>query len=148
VRQTTFAIACFASLVGCGTDAVGVAECRAFESVRCQAAAACGFPNVDECQRFERDHCLHGVALDSVSAIEFDTCTQEIARAGGCAAAQGADTAADACSDAVSTAMPPPTACQVVLSPELASACAFLASGTAVAPAPEPPEETLLDGGS
>jgi hypothetical protein len=134
--------------MGCGTDAVGVAECRAFERVRCEAAAACGYPNVDECQRYERDHCLHGVALDTVSAIEFDACAQDVDRAGRCAAAQGANTVASACNEAVVTAAPSSTACEVVLSPERASACAFLVSETAVAPAPEAPAARLTDGGS
>jgi hypothetical protein len=148
VRQTAFAIACFVSLLSCGTDGVGVAECRAFEAVRCEAAAACGYPNVEECQRYERDHCLHGVALDTISTIEFDNCAQEVARAGRCAAAQGANTAANVCNEAVATAAPAPTACEVVLAPERASACAFLAPGRAVAPAAELPDAPLTDGGS
>jgi hypothetical protein len=147
VRQTGLAIACLVAVLGCGTDAVGVAECRAFERVRCQAAAACGYPDVPACERFERDHCLHGVALETISAIELDACAADVGRAGRCAAEQGADTAASACSETVATAAPAATACEVVLSPERASSCAFLVGATAVA-APAPRTAPATDGGS
>jgi hypothetical protein len=149
VRQIGFVVACLAVAVGCGTDAVGVGECRAFERVRCQAAAACGYPDVEECERFERDHCLHGVALDRISAIELDACAQDVGRAGRCAAEQGATTAANACSEPVLTAAPPPTACEVVLTPQLASSCTFLAPGSVGAGAPVvAPAASLPDAGS
>jgi hypothetical protein len=158
VRQIGFALACLAVSMGCGTDAVGVAECRAFERVRCEAAASCGYPNVEECERFARDHCLHGVALDTISAIELDGCAQEVGRAGRCAEQQGGSTAVNACSEPVVSAAPAPTACAVVLTPELASACAFLAPGRAeasspvvpvpAAPLPVAPGTAAPDGGS
>jgi hypothetical protein len=149
VRQIGFAIACLAVAVGCGTEAVGVAECRAFERVRCQAAAACGYPDVEECERFERDHCLHGVALDTISAIELDACARDVGRAGRCAAGQGASTAASACSEAVLTVAPPPTACEVVLTPQLASSCAFLVPGGVGASVPVvAPAAAIPDAGS
>lgn len=146
MRHIWFAVACLAA-VGCGTDAVGVAECRAFERVRCQAAASCGYPDVAECERFERDHCLHGVDLESISAIELDACAQDVARAGRCAAGQGPNAAVSACSEPVVTESAPRTACEVVLSPEFASSCVFLDPGaSALAPARSSPSAS--DGGA
>jgi hypothetical protein len=133
--------------MGCGTDAVGVSECRAFERVRCQAAASCGYPDVAACERFERDHCLHGVDLESINSVELDACAQDVGRAGRCAAGQGPDTAVGACADPVATESAPRTACEVVLSPELASSCVFLVSG-ASALAPSPPATATPDGGA
>jgi hypothetical protein len=130
---------------GCGTDAVGTAECRAFERVRCQAAAACGYPNVDECIRYERDQCLHGVALESIAVVELDACSEDVARAGRCAAAQGPDTAAAGCSEPVPTGPAATTACDVVRSPERAVSCAFLVTARAAA---APPAPVPTDGGA
>lgn len=127
--------------VGCGTDAEGTAECRAFERVRCQAAAACGYPDVDECIRYERDQCLHGVALETITVAEFDGCAQDVGSAGRCAAAQGPDTLAASCREPVATAVPTATACDVVRSPERALACAFLVPGA------PPPAPVARDGG-
>jgi hypothetical protein len=120
---------------GCGTDAEGTAECRAFERVRCQAAAACGYPDVDECIRYERDQCLHGVALESITVAELDVCAEEVARAGRCAAGQGPDTPAASCGEPFQTDSATTTACDVVRSPERAVSCAFLVPvAAAVAP--------------
>jgi hypothetical protein len=127
---------------GCGTDAEGTAECRAFERVRCQAAVACGYPDVDECIRYERDQCLHGVAIESITAAELDGCAEQVAAAGRCAAGQGPDTPAISCGEAVQADSPTTTACDVVLSPERAVPCAFLVP-TASASAP-----AARDGGS
>lgn len=127
---------------GCGTDAEGTAECRAFERVRCQAAAACGYPDVDECVRYERDQCLHGVAIESITGAELDVCSEDVARAGRCAAGQGPDTPATSCAEPVQTDLATTTACDVVRSPELAVTCAFLAPmASAAAP-------VARDGGS
>jgi hypothetical protein len=120
---------------GCGTDAEGTAECRAFERVRCQAAVACGYPDVDECIRYERDQCLHGVAIESITAAELDGCAEQVAAAGRCAAGQGPDTPAVSCGEPVQADSPTTTACDVVRSPERAAPCAFLVP-TASAPAP------------
>jgi hypothetical protein len=125
---------------GCVTDAEGTAECRAFERVRCQAAAACGYPDVDECIRFERDQCLHGVALESITTAEFDACARDVARAGRCAAGQGPDTPAASCSEPVRAGAS--TACDVVRSPERAASCAFLV------PNAPPPAAPAGDGGA
>lgn len=117
--------------VACGTDAVGVAECRALEHERCEAAVSCGYPDVAECERFERDQCLHGVPLATISVTDLDACARDIQRAGRCAAVQGPGTAASACAEPVAT-QPPSTACELILSPERAASCAFLN------PTPEP----------
>lgn len=120
-------------LAACGTDAVGVSECREIEQARCAAAAACGFPNVAECQRFYRDHCLHGLSgvRDILSA---DGCVADLGRLGRCAAELGATASVSACSEPVATAAGNEAVCDVVRRPELASSCAFLAE-----PVPEPP---------
>jgi hypothetical protein len=132
-------VASVCAVAGCGTDAEGVAECRAFERVRCQAAAACGYPNVAECERTARDQCLHGVALARISATELDACTVDVGRAGRCAAGQGEETLATACSEPVATGTPNSTACEVVLRPELATSCAVLVPTATSAPAPTTP---------
>jgi hypothetical protein len=146
VRHIWFAVAGLAAM-GCGTDAVGVSECRAFEQVRCQAAASCGYPDVAECERFQRDHCLHGVELESINTIQLDACAQDVGRAGRCAAGQGPDTAVSACDEPVVTESTPRTACEVVLSPELAASCVFLVPG-ASALAPSRPVTPAPDGGA
>jgi hypothetical protein len=127
---------------GCGTDAEGTAECRALERVRCQAAAACGYPDVEECIRYQRDQCLHGVAIESITTAQFDACAQDVARAGRCAAGQGPDTPAASCSEPVQTGAPASTACDVVRSPERAASCAFLV------PTASPPAAAAGDGGA
>ena len=139
MHRIGFLVASLCIVAGCGTDAEGVAECRAFERVRCQAAAACGYPNVAECERFARDQCLHGVALASISATELDACTGDVGRAGRCAAEQGPETLATGCSEPVATGTATSTACDVVLSPELASSCAVLAPAGTPPPAPTAP---------
>jgi hypothetical protein len=113
-------------LLGCGTDAVGISECREIERARCAAAPACGFPDVAECQRYSRDHCLHGVTLESIDSVEVDACVRDIERAGRCAAAQGQNTTPATCAEAVAGAGAAPTICDVVRSPELAASCTFL----------------------
>lgn len=125
--------ACFVWLAGgCGTDAAGVAECREIERARCAAAASCGFSDVEQCQRYYRDHCLHGVAIEDVSAVQVDACVAEIERAGRCAAEQATP---QTCSEPLSTQVATAQVCDLVLQPEQLTACAFLAG------APEPPPQ-------
>ncbi len=124
----------FICLVGCfGTDAVGVSECRELEQTRCAAAAPCGFPDVGACRRYYRDHCLHGVALETISAVQVDACVLELDRLGRCATDQGPDTLPGACAEPVATVGAAGSVCDVVRQPEAAAACAFLT------PAPVPP---------
>src|SRR5688572_30918766 len=48
---------------GCTSGAVAIAQCREIEYARCEAAVPCGVvTDVDECKRFYRDQCLHGIA--------------------------------------------------------------------------------------
>lgn len=121
---------------GCGTDAVGTTECREIEQARCAAAPACGYPDVAECQRYYRDHCLHGVPLESVSAVEVDSCVSDIERAGRCASGAGPQTAPGACPEPIGLAGAAPSICDVVRTPQLASSCAFLGAAPAVPPVP------------
>jgi hypothetical protein len=115
---------------GCGTDAVGIEACRDIETARCEAAQYCGrIEDVKECQRFYRDHCLHGLA-EGVEAPADDVvaeCVATIQKAGECAKGDKFATL-DECS-------PPVTAgdvrglrfaCQIVLFPEWAAECSFL----------------------
>jgi len=124
----------------CGTDASGVAECRQIEQARCNAAVACGFPDYTECRRFYRDHCLHGLAVESVNSVLVDACVAVIERAGQCASEQP-DTAPGDCPEPIRTETEVATACDVVLQPELASACAFL-EPEPVPPVPPTPTPT------
>ena len=136
-----------ASLAGCGTDAVGVSECRAIERARCDAAVACGYPDAAECRRLQRDQCLHGVAAEDVSTAQADACVRDIERAGACAAARGPDIAISACMPPITADVPSRSACELVQSPELAPSCAFLVSAAPPASAPDPVAPTL-DGGA
>jgi hypothetical protein len=130
VRRLALGV-CFVWLAGsCGTDAVGVSECREVEQARCGAAVSCGYADVEECRRFYRDHCLHGVALDKVDTVQVDQCVAQIQSAGQCAAEQPGAAPAD-CAQPIAT-QTSVKVCDVVLRPELATACAFLV------PAPEP----------
>lgn len=120
----------------CGTDAVGVSECRELEDARCAAAASCGFPDVAQCQRYYRDHCLHGVAVDDVTAVQVDACVAELEVAGRCAAEQATP---EACSEPLRTQVVVAQVCDLVLQPELLTPCAFLAAEPEQPPAPPPP---------
>jgi len=114
----------------CETDAVGVADCRAIEDARCQAAAPCGFPDVEECQRYARDHCLHGLPAEAPSPTDVDACVQDLATAGECAGSLGPDTLPDACAPPLSTDGSAASICDVINRPERATACAFLLGTT------------------
>jgi hypothetical protein len=72
---------------GCVSGAVAIAECREIESARCEASVPCGvIEDVDECQRFYRDQCLHGIlGPKAPTAQEQDACVAAITGAGQCA---------------------------------------------------------------
>jgi len=117
-----------ASSPGCGTDARGITDCRDIERARCSAAAPCGIvTDVEECQRFYRDHCLHGLAVAPPPPDEVNACIQAITTAGDCARTEGKDASIAECPNGDrlrgGSAM---TACDVVLFPERTAACAFL----------------------
>jgi hypothetical protein len=126
-----------ASSPGCGTDAKGVEDCRDIERARCSAAASCGFvTDVEACQRFYRDHCLHGMAALPPSPTAVDQCVETINAAGSCASVQGKLVPLADCEDAAGVLDATGSmlaACDLVKSPELADRCSFLS--------PTPPPE-------
>jgi hypothetical protein len=71
----------------CTTGAVAIAQCREIESARCEASVPCGvIDDVEECKRFYRDQCLHGIAGDTApTTAEQDACVSSIEAAGACA---------------------------------------------------------------
>jgi hypothetical protein len=124
-------IACGSALglnAGCDTDAVGIEECRRIEQARCEAAPPCrdGDFDVDDCKRFYRDHCLHGVLLeDAPSEPDVRRCVEGIRAAGSCAATLGPETPAGSCEPPL-MAPDAVTACGAIDEPELMASCAFL----------------------
>lgn len=120
---------------GCGTDAVGIDDCRDIERARCEAASHCGrIDDVEECQRFYRDQCLHGLSVESPGAIAVERCVDVIRKAGECARDNGGtDAAIDDCDpEPSSDTVDVDTACDLVLFPERSAECSFLT--------PNPPE--------
>ena len=121
-------------VLGCGADAVGVDDCRKIENARCEAASHCGdrfsITDVDECQRFYRNHCLHGLATGkSPGAGQVSACVRIIQAASSCAAQNSPTTPLGACADPTLASETNPAlvdVCKVVESPELAAECAFL----------------------
>lgn len=126
-----FSAVCAFTLVsasGCGTDAVGVDDCRDIEQARCAAAKNCGLvEDVDACQRFYRDQCLHGLAVSLPSSSQLKLCVQTITDAGMCAQ-DDAGTELRECSTTITASAPgAKTACDLVTNPALATECSFLA---------------------
>jgi len=114
---------------GCGTAAVGIDACRDIETARCEAAKYCGrIDDVAACQRFYRDHCLHGLAkgVESPADDEVAACVQTIERAGQCAKDKGRLAQLDECDSEVTSSSPASGACVIVLYPEWSAECAFL----------------------
>jgi hypothetical protein len=118
------------SAAGCGTDAKGVDDCRDIEEARCTAAKSCGLvDDVDACQRFYRDQCLHGLAVSPPSSTVIKACIATIRNAGTCAMGDVATNLSD-CTPAPSSGAPrAKTACDLVINPEWAEECSFLAPG-------------------
>lgn len=118
---------------GCGTDAVGVEDCRTIEQARCDAGAACGLvKDVDACRRFYRDHCLHGFALESApGTTQVKACAAVINAAAACAQQLGPQVSTADCpgmTESGPTALP--LACDVVSQPEKTEGCRFLVPST------------------
>jgi hypothetical protein len=141
-RDALSAIASFGVLfsvvsgAGCGTDAKAVDECRDIEQARCEAGAACGVvDDVDACKRFYRDHCLHGMVVESPGQARIDACVATIEAAGACArTAADPEVALSACTEPVTTGSSGVMlACDIVLYPENTVECDFLA-GAPVTP--------------
>ena len=116
----------------CGTAAVGVDECRDIEQARCRASASCldkdGDPlikDVDACERYYRDHCLHGLAVKPPAGASVSACLDVIETAGRCAK-KDPEAALD-CTETESTPRGNfSRACDLVAHPERAVECAFL----------------------
>jgi len=119
------------SAAGCGTDAKGVDDCRDIEEAHCTAAKNCGIvTDVDACQRFYRDHCLHGLAVSPPSSSTLKACVATITSAGECAMNDAGDTKLNSCDPAPSVSAPrAKSACDLVTNPEYAVECSFLAPG-------------------
>jgi hypothetical protein len=140
-RLRTSALACLSALSGfglasspgCGTDAKGVEDCRDIERARCSAAVACGIvTDAEACQRFYRDHCLHGMANLPPSSTAVDECVETINAAGSCASVNDGNlTPLSTCEAAPGVLVASSTvmyACELVERPELAQRCSFLSS--------------------
>lgn len=120
---------------GCSTDPVNPDGCRKIEDARCVAAAYCpNFPNldVDACQRFYRDQCLHGLASASdPGEPKIQQCVRAITAAGNCAKAKQKP-----CPLEVSKADDP---CDAIQNPENYAECSFLV------PPPAPASDAASD---
>jgi hypothetical protein len=132
---------------GCGTDAVGVDECRDIEEARCEAAQFCDIvDDVDACKRFYRDQCLHGLANgEQPGAPDVKKCVASIKNAGQCAK-NGVETLAD-CVPKPSEKTALTKVCDVVLTPELVTECDFLAKPVELPDAASEPAVTPDSGG-
>ncbi len=115
------------SASGCGTDAVGVDDCRRIEIERCRAGVECGVvKDLAACERYYRDQCLHGLPLKRPpSSRLLKGCVETIRLAGECAKL-GAETELAACVAPPTEATTLRTACDIVASPEATLECAFL----------------------
>jgi hypothetical protein len=118
----------------CATGAIGIRECREVETLRCQAEAECGVINdVAACERYVRDHCLHGIAGPSVpTRPEQDGCLGLVESAQKCAS-DDPQMLASECGEfdkgALSThggARPARSVCDVISRPWDFRPCAFL----------------------
>jgi len=109
--------------LACGTDAVGVDACRQIESARCLYAHNCGIDvskpvhrdspttDIDACIRFYHEECLHGLVTTT----------------------EPGSTQVKACVDAI-TAAGAAGNCDVVKTPEINLACAWLIAPDAGVP--------------
>lgn len=114
---------------GCTTEAVGIEACRDIETARCEAAQYCGrIEDVEGCQRFYRDHCLHGLA-EGVEAPPDDVvadCVATIEKAGECAKTDRFASLDDCIPQVSRDPRGATRACHIVLFPEWATECSFL----------------------
>jgi hypothetical protein len=113
---------------GCSKSAVGIDTCREIEYARCEAAPSCpklfDVSDVDECKRFYRDQCLHGLAAsDEPGDPEVRACVQAIEQAGRCAE-RGKSLAE--CGSLLVESTDAKNTCDLIGSPEKLAACAFL----------------------
>jgi hypothetical protein len=137
LSATVLSAAAMFSLVtaSCGTSALGVDDCRDIEQARCRAQASCvdsnGTPLIEDvpaCERYYRDHCLHGLAVKPPASASVAACVQVIEAAGQCAKGSP-DIALKDCPKGGTDTQPGLThACDVVAHPELATECEFLSA--------------------
>ena len=117
---------------GCGTDAKGVDDCREIERARCDAAYACGqVSDLDQCRRFYRDHCLHGLAVTPPPHGRVEACVSTIQKASACVKRAGAGVSLADCElDGGEVVTTDPIgisfACELVSTPERTGECSFL----------------------
>lgn len=127
-------------LSSCGTEARGIAECRALESARCDAVALCGYPDVFACKRFVREHCLHGLLSDLPEPLQLTACLQAIEAAGACLQQNGAEAVSAECGPPLEVEGPSRPVCDVLRRPENLTACVrFGIPPSEPPPAPEAP---------
>jgi len=130
LSATLLAAAVSFSLVtasGCGTAAIGIDDCRDIEQARCRASASCGIiTDVDACERYYRDHCLHGLPVKPPAGDSVPSCVDVITAAGNCAKDDPEIELRD-CDPYVAAPKTGFTrACDVVSHPERTPECAFL----------------------
>jgi len=120
------------SATGCNTDAQGIDDCREIEQTRCVAAKNCGLvSDVDACQRYYRDQCLHGLPVTPPGSVKLKACVETIRAAGVCAAQSGIDTPLSDCEHSVTRGVTDElvSACDLVREPEKSVECSFLTPG-------------------
>lgn len=112
---------------GCGTNAIGVDDCRDIQQARCRAGKACGIvDDVPACERYYRDHCLHGLAISPPAGTSVAACVDVIEAAGRCAEADPEIDLRDCDPEVTSRKQSLTLACDVVRHPERANECSFL----------------------
>jgi hypothetical protein len=111
----------------CGTDAVGVSQCRTLEEARCRAGVACRLvDDLPACLRFTRDNCLHGTAtLSAPKRTQVTQCQGVLEDAASCARDSRQMSAQD-CGIDLTPGSGSANVCSVVLEPERALLCSFL----------------------
>lgn len=111
-------------LLACNTKAVAIQECREIEYARCEASVPCGVieeDEVEECKRFYREQCLHGIAGPTApTAEEQKSCLNTIDKAKKVATLNSALGGAPQEKELT-------VACGVISRPWLVSACDYLA---------------------
>lgn len=119
--------------VACGSEPVGVEECRRIESARCTASTACADVTEAEatyCVSFYRDQCLHGFVNKAAdySDATITACVSAIQAVEACARTGVMNMAG--CSSATLVAGVDPATtllCTIIKrTPEVLTACAFL----------------------
>jgi hypothetical protein len=142
------------SALSCGTDAVGIDDCREIEQARCEAAGHCGgelrVQDVEACKRYYRDHCLHGLGVeDEPGAPLLNACLRAIEAAGNCAKSDPEMTVEQCASTdqrlRAENAAELRQVCDVIQFPELTVECAFLREPD---PLPSPAEAGAAEAGT